>query len=296
MKNLLLEKAQNDYNPNWVKINESAIIQLPLSFTSNQRESYKETLSSYEMEVLSNLDLETAIHFLLGLNSINYKYWDKTPQFVRYTHNNQVGALAAFAGFTELFFHTANPNELTEEKMLFYFGNIPDMTSRLEILKESLDINHLTKATHLILHALENNQVDVQLAHEIAKIMPLSFDDPYLKKIQLALYEMALLANDKHNYQVSYDLTVAADYQLPKVLEALGVLEYSEALTHNIANEILIPMNSEAERAIRSATILSCELIIKTFNLPMSFVDRWLWLQRNDFPNKKFHLTNTTYY
>jgi hypothetical protein len=290
MKDIILNRAQFDYKGHIVSISDEMIARLKFPTTPET-----EQLSIYEMQVLSTMSLEKAIHFLLGLNSINYKYWSNEEKFVRYEHNGQVGALAAFEGFTQLFFNLDDAYLINYDIMKQYFGDIPEMGSRIDILRESFHSKHMHLATQLILNAIDNGSMTVKTASEVAKIMPQSFEDPYLKKIQLALYEMAILANTNHNKQVVYDLTVAADYQLPKVLEALGVLNYSQELSEKIEHGIPLISNGHEELAIRAATILSCEKIIHMHPISVSYLDRWLWLQRNDF-NKKFHLTKTTYY
>lgn len=291
MKEIILNRAQFDYKPEIVLINEEVIDNLLFPI-----EPQAEQLSVYEMQVLSGMPLDKAIHFLLGLNSINYRYWEKEDKFVRYAHNGKVGALAAFEGFTHLFFNLQDAYQINFEIMKQYFGEIPDIGSRIEILRESFYTKQMHLATQLILNTIEEGSITVKTASDVAKIMPQSFDDPYLKKIQLALYEMAILAKTEHHKNVHYDLTVAADYQLPKVLEAIGVLSYSQELSQKIQNEEMVIANSREELAIRGATILSCEKIIQTHAISVSYLDRWLWLQRNDFADKKFHLTQTTYY
>lgn len=297
MKNIILQQANFDYKPDIVAINYEVINDL--NFSSSFNSNYQETLSPMEMSVLSGMDLEKAIHFLLGLNSINYKYWSLNPDFVRYENNNKIGAIAAFEGFTHLFFDMNDENDfykINEELIKKYFGDIPDIGSRIEILRESLNSHHVNLATQTILNAIEKKEVLVETAKDVAHVLPLSFNDPYLKKIQLALYEIVIFANNEHHQDIKYDLTVAADYQLPKVLEAIGVLQYNEELKEKINQSELLAVNGRDELAIRSATILSCEAIIEQHQLSVSFLDRWLWLQRNDFPHKKFHLTQTTYY
>lgn len=116
-----------------------------------------------------------------------------------------------------------------------------------------------------------------------------------LKKIQLALYEIAQIYVDKGT-DVSCDITVAADYQIPKVLEGMSVLKYSEELSKKIDNFELIEENSREEKALRAATIISCEAISEKHHISIPALDRLLWLARNDFKNKNFHLTRTSNY
>lgn len=92
------------------------------------------------------------------------------------------------------------------------------------------------------------------------------------------------------------DVSVAADYQLPKVLRHLGVLTYSPKVAGLVDNELPIVSGSPEERAIRAATVLGAEELAKHLGLSIPQLDSWLWLQRNAAKAAKFHLTETTYY
>jgi Potential Queuosine, Q, salvage protein family len=297
-KHLVMQQAHIDYNPDIVQINNEVIASLDFTgFTTIE-------LSDNEKEALASKDFKTSVAFLLGLNSINYQYWDLADgQFFRYSNNGKVGALAAFEGFENLFndlnkdiLNRLNSNsDKSKSLMNEYFGDIPSKESRIEILKESLNPENVDKAFAIIMNDIEHKQIDSNTAYKVAQVMPLSFNDPYLKKIQLALYEVVLHAQSI-GYDVTQELTVAADYQLPKVMEALGILTYSQDLINDIDSYTLIEENSPKEKAIRAATIIACENISRIHGVSIPAIDRWLWLARNDYRDKKFHLTKTTAY
>jgi len=289
-----MNHANADYQSDIVSINYDAIKNLNFSI------DFEEALSPHENEALKGKDLNESIRFLLALNSINYQYWDlHGGEFVRYQNNKAVGALACFGGFVNLWEDLQKDvslyERLNEEVMAKYFGDIPEKASRIKILKESLNPAILSSAAALVEQHLSNGLIDTQTAADVAEILPKSFKEPYLKKVQLALYEIHLHAKSLNHYS-RQSLTVAADYQLPKVLEAMGVIQYSEALKEKIAHYKPIEVDSIEERAIRAATILSCEEISTQKNVSIPAIDRWLWLARNNFKDKKFHLTKTTAY
>jgi hypothetical protein len=58
-------------------------------------------------------------------------------------------------------------------------------------------------------------------------------------------------------------LTIFSDYKLPQLLEAEGVLRYTEELKTKIKDEELIPAGSEEELEIRSNTIFACEFLLQ---------------------------------
>ncbi len=298
--NAVIIKAWEDYRPEIASINEEKIAKL--SFNQNE----KNILSEQEIEALQGKTLNQCIFFLLGLNSINYQYWDKNREgeFTRYTNNSKVGALAAFEGYYSLYKNKIewqstkmDPWSITLEDMDKYFGDIPDKARRAEILNESSNQGVVTKAAVAIINAISTRGVvDVSLAQEVADIMPKSFADPYLKKIQLALYEICMAARARNFPHLKCELTVAADYQVPKVLEALGAIEYCPELSTKIEQGVLIEPDSLEEKAIRSATILACNEISHLHSISIPALDRHLWMARNNYPGKKFHLTKTPRY
>lgn len=92
------------------------------------------------------------------------------------------------------------------------------------------------------------------------------------------------------------DVTAAAVYQLPKVLRTLGILRYSEILAQSVDSETPIAKEGAEERAIRAATIIACDLLATHFGCSIAEVDFWLWLNRNQSHDAKFHLTFTSAY
>jgi hypothetical protein len=292
--NKVLIQAWKDYDQNIVSINEAILPSL------NIPEEQKNILAHNEIDALKDKNIKESTRFLIGLNSINYQFWDlEDGNFIRYQNKGKIGALGSFEGFVSLYNYLEknnfNTNLINKESMKEHFGNIPDEARRIVILKEAFDNQKFENVFQTIENHIKTETVNVNLAEKIAKIMPGSYEDPYLKKIQLALYEIAQIYVDK-GIEVECDITVAADYQIPKVLEGMGVLKYSPELSKKIDNFELIEENSKEEKALRAATIIACENISETHNISIPALDRLLWLARNDFKDKKFHLTKTSNY
>jgi len=91
------------------------------------------------------------------------------------------------------------------------------------------------------------------------------------------------------------DLFVPSDYQVPKVLNEWGAINYHSSLKSSIDNNVLIPKGSLEECEIRSATIIACRKLSELTGWTPSEIDAWLWLRRKDF-NGPHHLTITTDY
>lgn len=293
-KNKVLVQAWKDYNPNIVSIDEDALVNLKIN------DEQKNILAHNEIDALKGKDIKESTRFLIALNSINYQFWDlKGDEFIRYQNKGKTGALGSFEGFVSLYQSLEKSDFdtklITQESLKEHFGDIPDSDRRISILKEAFDKQKFEQVFQTIEDHIKTDKINVELAEKLEKVLPVSYSDPYLKKIQLALYEIAQIYVDK-GVNVDCDITVAADYQIPKVLEGLGILKYSPELSKKIDNFELIEENSKEERALRAATILSCEEISQKHDISIPALDRLLWLARNDFKDKKFHLTKTSNY
>ncbi len=290
----VLLRSKEDYNPTLAKVNDDVIRSLQLDLSVAKEDVQK------QFDFLKTWKLEDAFHYIFGLNSINFKFWELTPSFVRYSHNGKVGALAANEGFHSLYMYLQenkfNLDLLTPELMAEFYGDIPNVEERIQILKESLNPAVKLALYVVCMKAFKQETVPFSLAEKIVEMLPLSYEDPYFKKVQLAIYEAMSLWNEVKGNNVSMpELTVAADYQLPKVLEGMGVITYGSELKNMIESHKVLERDSAEELAIRSATIVACEKMRRFHNLSVPELDRFLWLIRNDF-NTKFHLVDTTDY
>lgn len=118
-------------------------------------------------------------------------------------------------------------------------------------------------------------------------------DDILLKRASLffmMLYRrIGAFKNDIHK------LPIPADYQVPKMLQHLGCIEYTEGLKAKIKNEVPIISGSAEECEIRAASILACQQIAEKAGVTMCDVDEYLWTRRKECTDP-FHLTLTTHY
>jgi hypothetical protein len=98
-------------------------------------------------------------------------------------------------------------------------------------------------------------------------------------------------------------LTAFADYKLPQQLRHAGILSYSEGLSRQVDQRILIPPGSEEEVEIRAATIWAIELLRQELSVRGRIVtamelDWLLWQRSQVLPAdmKPYHLTRTVFY
>ncbi len=100
------------------------------------------------------------------------------------------------------------------------------------------------------------------------------------------------------------DLSGFADYELPKGLRSLGILEYSPELAEKIDNGIEIPKETREEIEIRAAMLHAFDRLLRTINelrtpekqpINVLHLDYKLWSETRKTPGRH-HLTRTTAY
>lgn len=99
------------------------------------------------------------------------------------------------------------------------------------------------------------------------------------------------------------DLGAIADYEVPKVLEYLGILEYTPSLKNTILNQEIIKKDSREEQEIRAMTILAMKKLLEEINqlrqnkINMCHLDYRIWKTGKDSTNlPPHHLTPTIFY
>lgn len=119
--------------------------------------------------------------------------------------------------------------------------------------------------------------------------------DIFLKRA--SLYFLQLYRRFGWFEESLYNLHIPADYQVPRLMNYRGILEYNSELKYEIESERLIPKWSQKECEIRSATVLVAKTLVKELQWTVADVDGFFWLGskqiQDPFP---FHLTITTDY
>lgn len=291
----LIEIAQTHYNSNVVRIDDTAIADTP--WPVNQIRPMWIAVSGAKAE-----RPESALAFLLAMNSLNYRFWNKGTEgsIQRYTFAGKTGARALWVAFEQAWGNHATPEGLTQrlenEPTEVLFGDMPALASRHEILGEILQGGLLQIAQRLSGDILASGKIDVSHASQLAEQFPQAYDDPLLKKAQLALSMFGGFLRTKGMEIDDSGLTAMADYQVPRVLRALGVLVYSDELAAKIRDGVLFAEGSKEEWAIRSATLLACDRIARQLCVSAAAVDNLLWLSQHLANDTPFHLCETTWY
>jgi hypothetical protein len=292
----LIAIAESDYAPRLVGIERDRISDIFWTL-----DYLAPTVVQLEGKVASNA--AGSLAFLLIVSAINYQFWRrKAGAIVRYHHAGKIGAQALWEAFSSAWgLDDATPDRfraaLAERGVSGVFGDIPDLAGRKKILDEMLFERAVeTFCATVIRQGRLLQRVTVADASALARRFPIAFGDPYLKKAQLALAMFSACARGAGISHDAANLTALANYRLPRVLRALGVLRYSNDVAGAVDARHLLPAGSAAERAIRAATILACEEIAAHTGKTAADVEILLWSSRDASSTAPFHLTETTWY
>lgn len=295
-RSYILNVARGDLNADFVSIDTQRI--RDIAWPAEQ-----DSGMSIELPWCDASNPGGALEFLVVMGSLNFRFWevngDGTLQ--RYKRGTKSGARALWGAFEEywggdsgIFFQRLKSPEIGFERV---FGDMPFPEQRIEVLESIEATGRLAGlCRELCVEITRADRVTVEHANALAAAFPAAFSDPYLKKAQLAISMFAGYLRSVENSVGTSDLVAFADYQVPRVLRALGVLRYSPALAALVDGGTLIDEDSAAEKAIRSATIVACEQIAEATGASAADVDNWLWQAQDVAGDSRFHLTATTRY
>ncbi len=120
----------------------------------------------------------------------------------------------------------------------------------------------------------------------------------FYKRAQILSQDINCILPKGRKLKKLNQLTAFADYKLPQLLRANGVLEYKPDLAGKIDNYVQIPHDSREEIEIRASTIWAVELL-KDYLHGMSSadIDNTIWLMSQNQDNlKPYHRSRTIFY
>lgn len=298
--------AEADYRPDLVMVDERSI-------ASSPRPERLGAMGSVLGASPIASDPAHYIPYFIAMVSQNFMFWDLDTdgKFERYGRNGLIGAHAMQDGFHAqwLMLHlqeagsVASVAELMRSRVAsegvhHLFENIPQPQARQDILTEVLDARKLINIANLVRHKLlTDHSLSWREAQMLAEIFPRSYADRYLKKAQLTLMFIAAEWNAANPQEpCKLDVTLAADYQCPKVLRRRGHLVYGPEVDYLVSKQELILEDSIVERAIRSATVKAGLKLAEHYGCADEELDFEVWASRNLAKEDLFHLTRTTNY
>lgn len=281
----------------------------------------------------SELNNET-VDFLLLENAINFAFTDfytKEKFEAEYRGISWKGAYGMVACLKRAMdknipiFNANFLENITRDNIREIFkGNmeIPMLEQRFEIFREVGEVLNKKYQGHFhnVVEASNNKLFDHGngLVERLTNDFP-SFNDSIMyfgdvirfdKRAQLAgamIYEV-FQGTSQHQFEGIDDLTVFADYQLPKALNDLKIIKYEATLAKKIKNQELINPWSREEVEIRASTIHASDRLIQEINnlrdikkglrgrINALHMDFKLWTEGRKDRKTPHHLTRTIAY
>ena len=266
-------------NPEFVSINYERLAEVANEMEAAGKPSFP---------TAENAEIIGAILELVG-NSINYCYWygkhDIRPGDARSTLMYEC-VQNAFANYS---FGTDFDKHIEGLISLLAIKRFPLLEERAQHLRELVPY-----AEEISFNIFESDREDpgVHMANIVSRF-PGYGSDIFLKRA--SLYFLQLYRRYRWFEEALHHLHIPADYQVPRLMDHLGILEYSTELRYEIDSNRLIPKWSQKECEIRSATVLVAEELCKELKWTVADVDGYFWLGARHIENP-FHLTITTDY
>lgn len=296
-------------NSKYVKINEEKV----LEFANNIKDiKHGFWLGSSPFNIL-DLDTRNLINFLLIFESIDFSFWGDPKWNINISEKQEDGSIALLYCLLKYFKETNNLEFYKLSKKEFKNilkgnGEIPLLDERYNIV---CDISKIVKEkmNNDFYEFIKDIRTDIELFNIITSNFKDFTDERTYKGEKVYFYKLAqLLVSDisnirkiKENIEIDHShLIGAADYKIPQVMRAIGMLEYNKELANIIDNKIQIMENSEYEVEIRANMLIVIDKIKKYLNYTVCAMDinDYIWgLSRNkNLEFKPYHLTRTTSY
>lgn len=245
----------------------------------------KPILTNDVLNFLLQLDDYHVLEFLVGFHSLNFQFW--TPinptGFKAYINNGLSGFYACLASYFALFKHLPHDTKsisFTQVDFFNFFGDIPNSKERFQILLKNWTPEVLDNIFQIIKEDSKDNYVSIDCASKVARILPLSFDDLFLRKAIYLLWDYIDIINKKNLTNIITDFPLIADHQTAKILSMNNLITYSENLKLKINNGILIENNSKEELAIRACIIFTANQICKRKSISTEKLYNLMWHMR----------------
>ena len=291
---------------------------------NNKISQYLNTINDWtyhywlENETITLTEKELII-FAFLCESMNFCFWGNRKWEISYNKKNYGGSEALFYAMLKAL--KSNPHFLDMKYLLHMtkqeFKQIigcnnqfpPMLNKRFQLLKETVRIIYNKKDKFF------DELFSLRSAQELLNYIVTNFkhfdDKSKFKGKTIHFNKRAiLLTNDlfrlsktiKNNIQNIDSLTGGADYALPRLFEANGLLKYNNKLSNIVLKEKNIKHNSRMEVEIRANTLYVLELmkkILNEHNIDINSIelDNIIWNTRNNGKNKiPPHHTKTIFY
>jgi len=228
----------------------------------------------------------------LVASSINYCYWYGKSTI----RPNGSSSSYLYENIKNVFYdYDETAPDSFEESIQTLISNLS--MKRFPLLEERVQhLNQLVKNRNgeTFVNLLDKKEYSPEFYfNELVTTFPGFASDIFLKRA--SLFFLQLYREFGWFEEMMDKLFVPADYQIPRVLNHYGCINYIEKVDKKIINSKLIPKHSKLECEIRSATILTIEQLCNNTGWNVSDIDVYLFNKRYSV-EKPFHLTITTDY
>jgi hypothetical protein len=297
-KQRILARAQADYQPELVAVDADSVARMP---------ARADRFSHLPVGLFgkpAGQTREGAAASSIVLNSLNFMFWSLSPDGIdRYHWHDEGGAHGLKAALDMAWGDDPTPARLrellgagTEQAVVNALGEISLPRRRGQFLREVLAGDRLERAAAELVAAAASGGVTSDDAQRLANHFPIAFgQDPYLVRAQLAVMWYAGFLREQ-GVEVDCDITVAASYQMPRVMRSIKVLRFAPELAARIDSHTLLLRESAEERAIRAATVLGAQMLARHVGVSEHAMVNVLWQNRHACGTTPYHLTITTDY
>lgn len=217
-------------------------------------------------------DFEEMCKFYLVFNSINYCYHDQYGH--KFQDGDLNGSALACMRLTEFWDELRKPEFLINVDENFLLNELFRAESPISLVKER--VAALREVAKFYNQYYETSQVMRQFflrfrkdAYTISQAIPTffpSWSDPFYKRAQLFVGMVYGRFQDWEDLPVKpeslQNLTVPADYVLPKNLIAMGIIKPGVELSNHITMRVALASGSQPELELRAATIVAADRLL----------------------------------
>ena len=265
---------------------------------------------------------DATANYVLVLDALNFCFWGE-PRWVVHYHGQRYNGYAALAAAVTRALNDGVP--LTDAAFLSTLDDsqlstilageytIPLLHERVVNLQEVGRVLQERYDGQFSALIREANGSAIAVVRRVVDEFSSFRDVATYAGAEVFFYKRAqILASDLHGafngaglgaFHDLDQLTAFADYKVPQVLRALGVLTYQPELSRLIDAHVELPAGSQFEVEIRAATIWAVEELHRSLSrhglqLPAYQLDWTLWQLGQDLPasTSPYHRTRTIYY
>lgn len=300
-------------NAKYVKINYEKVTELidELLKFDNVHYLTKVPYAIYDM------DTKDIVNFLLIYDAIDFSFWGNPKWTIHVDGKELDGGMALLHCIFNLFNgkDSVEVYKILENMTLDEFNKILECNVDIPLLEDRYRI--VTGIAKIVNDKMDGNfydyikemNVDEQIFKTILDYFD-SFEDTrtyqgktiyFYKLAQLLTSDILHVMENKEQIKVNYsNLIGCADYKIPQVMQAFGILEYDDELCSLLDTKTEIEENSEYEVEIRASMIVVVNYIWEQIHRSIDRIDinDFIWSKGQDKSKdyKPYHLTRTSSY